>query len=464
MTTLSAPSTPSLSSSGPIDPTKQAEYPILLGDKLSKNASAKNTSLINLTYNYKSKSASPNQKATISLGGASPDVYKLTIQDKAGNAEKTNLTYTYRGSVDPTSLVSESDTSNLVLVFDQKRKAFILEPVSSQLNFNLRSAPGKTSQQVAKQYPQLKTLSQEDEAANDDHRQSGGSEDDGAGPADDSNPYDYRHFLPKADSQGSEKLQGDISAASSPDPQHAVSKPLRPQLTPSLPAATKPRAQPPTRSKPQPNPLRQPKRAPKPAATDSGKATKAKPAKPISEERVDSNDIVVESSLSDGEATTQRAEEAEARARDEKSPSANIIVDGDLIIDMGSPPPARPAFKINPAHFTSSNTSVNEADYDSDDEEDIEDLRLPSPAGPTRGQGEAGDGEEEEEEEEEEPRAVPEAEDEAMDDDDDLAAEMEAAFEESAREEEEERARHQQYLQQQQQMESEEESEVSEEE
>jgi hypothetical protein len=126
------------------------------------------------------------------------------------------------------------------------------------------------------------------------------------------------------------------------------------------------------------------------------------------------------------------------------SPSSNIIVDGDLIIDMGSPP-SRPTFKVNPAHFSSNNSSANEAD-DDDDEEEFEDLRLPSPAR----QGHA-----------EVPSApalpVDTQKGEDVDDEDALAAEMEAAFEEEA-------SRTQNIQQTQRYMSSEDESEVSEEE
>jgi hypothetical protein len=150
-----------------------------------------------------------------------------------------------------------------------------------------------------------------------------------------------------------------------------------------------------------------------------------------------------------------RSEEEDFRAASNKlagSPSSNIIIDGDLIIDMGSPPPSRPTFKVNPAHFSSNNTSANEADADGEDDDEIEVLRLPSPARKA-GTGSTGN------------LLIDEAYEEGGEDDDGLAAEMEAAFEESAREEEEARSQqlqqHQQHLYREA---SEDESEVSEEE
>jgi hypothetical protein len=463
MASLSAPPL----NGGWVDPTKQAEYRILLGDKLAGKESAKHSQLISVKYNYKSKTASPQQKTTITPTNFSQHAYKLVIQDKAANAEQTNLTYSYDGSVDPVSQVSESEFSNLVLVFDPKRKAFVLEPVSIRLNFNLRSAPGKSQQQVAKQYPQLYTLPDEGHDSSDDGLQ-GAGEDDGQGTADNGNPYDYRHFLPKSTVEG-EKASGQTSTTSTPDPHHIMSKATTILLAPSLPDGLKPKPKPMGKSKPQTNPLRQQTRMEKPLTGASATTSKPKPKS----NRAVGMDVAVESPPAD-EVDMARGPDEDTGPPASASSATNIIVDGDLIIDMGSPPPTRPAFKINPRHFASNNTSANEADYDSDDEEDIEDLRLPSPAGPTGMRTNAEEVEtmevEEEEEEEEEDEAEADEEDEngGYDggDDDDLAAEMEAAFEESAREEEQERARSQQMLQQQQrqQFPSDDESEISEEE
>lgn len=433
MSTIAASATPP-PSGGLIDPTKQAEYPILLGDKLAGKETAKQTRLVNITYNHKSKSATPQQRSTITRSSTSRDIYNLTIKDKAANAEQTSLTYSYRGSVDPSMPVSESESRNLVLVFDPQRKAFILEPVSTRLNFNLRSAPGKTDKQVAEQYPQLSTLPEDDQPSGDDRLQGSASEDEGA--ADDDNPYDYRHFLPKA---GGEVEKPATSTSTTPDPHHVMSKTSTPSLPPT--ANPKPKAIP--RTKPQTNPLRQQKRAPRPTSKLNNAA--ATTQKPKSVARVDPEDMASEPSHSDVEETTGVASSHKPAPSPGSNSNSNIIIDGDLIIDMGSPPPSRP-FKVNPAHFSSNNTSANEADDDGDDEEEIEDLRLPSPAGPT-GNSQMGNAQPAQEYEEE------------PEDDDALAAEMEAAFEASAREEEQARHQQQQYT-----VQSEDESEVSEEE
>lgn len=396
-----------------IDPTKQAEYPIILGEKLAGRASAFN-GLTNINYNYKSKSATPQQRSAITCSSRSLDVFNLTVTDKAPNAEQT-LTYSYQGGEDP------SEDGNLVLVFDADRKVFVLEPVTTRLNFNLRSAPGKTEKQVIEQYEQLRVVQEDDQTSGDDRIAGSTSEDEG--PADDSNPYDYRHFLPK--NRAEDGKPG--SDHTTPEPPAGTSR----ADTPSTSAASKPAPKPVSRSKAQANPLQQKKRAEKPPS----KQTAEQDGHPTEHEER-------RSSPSDEgtRATSQQAGQ---------SPSSNIIIDGDLIIDMGSPPRSRQPFRVDPGHLSSNNTPDDDGD---NADEEMEVLRLPSPAdngtalasSATAGAGTVGG--------------------ETAEDDDALAAEMEAAFEESAREEEE--ARSQQYRSQpyNNHAASDDESEVSEEE
>ncbi|KAL4928429.1 uncharacterized protein BDV17DRAFT_282007 [Aspergillus undulatus] len=412
-----------LSSSGMIDPTKQAEYPIILGERLARKSDKPRSRLINIQYNYKTKAATSQQRSVITKSPHSRDHFNLTITDKAPSAEQNVLTYSYQGSVDPAQSASESQDHNLVLVFDATRKAFVLEPVATQLNFNLRSAPAKTQKQVIQQYPQLRTL-QDDEHTSGDDREGSGNDD---GLADDDNPYDYRHFLAKDKDNSDDVKSG--SGNATPEPYAGTSKAGTPLAT-----AAKPALSPRPRPKAQTNSLRQKK-----PATDSSRASKAAPAKsqpksPLREpERQGNNnkeqrrmekeeepeEIVFESTKSSPSDTGTGAVSSQKSV---PSPGSNIIIDGDLIIDMGSPPPARP-FKVNPAHFSSNNTPANDEEEEEEDGyEDIEDLRLPSPV-PTN----------------QRPEPIPdiqveddndEAEEEA--DDDLLAAEMEAAFAEEA--------------------------------
>ncbi|KAJ5095535.1 hypothetical protein NUU61_004891 [Penicillium alfredii] len=401
-----------------IDPTKQAEYPVVLGERLAANANPSH--LVNINYNYKTKLATPQQRSTITRSAQSLDFYDLAITDQAPNADHS-LSYSYHGSEDP---VGER---NLVLVFDADRKVFVLEPVSTKLNFNLQSAPGKTEKQVLEQYEQLRIFHEEDPTSGDDRNPGSTSEDEG--PADESNPYDFRHFLPKS-------AANDKSASNhtTPEPPTSTSK----ANTPLVPAAKPtPKLQAPPQSKAQTNPLRQKKKPPaKPPVNNPPPPTQPTEPPPSRSHPPDHE----ESRSSPSDAGTGTASQ-----QANQSPISNIIVDGDLIIDMGSPPPSRPSFRVNPAYFSSNNTPADEGD---DGDEEMEGFRLPSPVGKTAQSTSA-------------PAAAP-ADGDNVEDDDALAAEMEAAFEESAREEE---ARSQQYSQPAaRQYPSDDESEVSEEE
>ncbi|KNG81482.1 hypothetical protein ANOM_010502 [Aspergillus nomiae NRRL 13137] len=389
-------------SAGLIDPTKQAEYPIILGDRLSGKNGTSLSKLVNIQYNYKTKSATAQQ--TITRASQSRDHYNLTITDKAPNAEQNTLTYSYQGSIDPGQAVSESEERNLVLVFDSHRKAFVLEPVTTQLNFNLRSAPAKTEKQVLEKYDQLRTLQEDDQGSGDDRGSDHASGNDD-GPADDTNPYDFRHFLPKENTDDDKS----VSDNATPEPHYNTSK----ANTPLMPATTKPTPSPKPSPKPRPktqsNPLRLPKPA-KPAKHDSAGTPKTS-SRPIPrdedvKEKAPAQDVAVEAAKSP---SFENGSSALLSQQPAPSPGSNIIIDGDLIIDL--------------AHRHLLDLPNN----DDDEDEDIEDLRLPSPAGhggiPTRS-GRV------------EPSYNAQADEDEVEDDDALAAEMEAAFEESAREEE----------------------------
>lgn len=386
---MAAPTTSTM-----IDPTKPAEYPIVLGERLANSDLSR---LINVNYNYKTKAATPQQRATISRSSQSSDLYDLSVTDKAPSADHT-LTYSYKGSEDPAA------ERNLVLIFDPDRKVFVLEPVSTKLNFNLRSAPGKSEKQVLEQYEQLRIVEGEEHTTSGDDRNTVTTSDD-EGPADESNPYDFRHFLPK---QGAENVKP-ASGHSTPEPV-STSRANTPFML-----ATKPAGKPMSRPQKQANPLRETKRSAKPPAS----ANPPKQAEPPTQQstRTDPPEPAYHrDSISDAGTASQQSVH---------SPDSNIIVDGDLIIDMGSPPPTR-AFKVDASFFSSNNTPTDDPEDDGDGDEEMGDFRLPSPAGHTKPTSA--------------PAAAPDGDD--MDEEDLLAAEMEAAFEESAREEE---ARSQQY-------------------
>lgn len=446
-------------SGGLIDPNKQAEYPIILGDKLAGRTDASRSKFVHIQYNHKSKSTNPLQRSVIKRSRGK-DQYNLTITDKALNSEHV-LTSSYTGSLAPEQAASGPEEHNLILVFDAERKAFVLEPVATQLKFNLRSAPAKTGKQVL-ELRQLRTLQEDEHGSGDD---TSGNDD---GPADDSNPYDFRHFLPKDNAEDDNKSASDNAT---PEPYSAPSKGNTPLLLPTVKKPTaspkhkptpspklNPAPSPKPRPKSQANPLRQTKRPAATAKPDNATSSKPNPKpkthapekpKQLAGLGVEMPKASPPPDLGTGAISAHKAV---------PSPGSNIIVDGDLIIDMGSPPPSRPRFNVNPAHFSSNNTpGIDVGDDNEEEDEEIEDLRLPSPAGhggrpaaPERVQSVSH---------------APATEEE-VEDDDALAAEMEAAFEESAREEEEARSQPSQQgtLPHQYHVFSDDESEVSEEE
>ncbi|GAQ04453.1 hypothetical protein ALT_1774 [Aspergillus lentulus] len=400
-------------SGGLIDPTK--DYPIILGDQLAGGDTKPQSRLINIQYNYKTKSASSQQRTHITRSAQCPDLYNLTITDKAPNADSSVITYSYKGSVDPEHATSESRERNLVLVFDPDRKVFVLESVATQLNFNLRSAPNKTEKQVTEQYVQLRTLHDDDQGSGDDGAVEAAADTDD-GPADDSNPYDYRHFLPKENADDDKSVSDGAMSA------HLNASKAN---TPLMTAAAKPTPSPQVRPKPQTNPLRRQPRPSKPSKNQTKAAPKTNLEPPAQVEREEPQEEEIEEveEIPAGEMKSSPSDtgtELVSSFKAAPSPGSNIIIDGDLIIDMGSPPPSRPAFRVNPAHFSSNNTPGNEED---DEDEEMETLRLPSPVG--RGGASS-----------ERVETAPATQEEIEDDDDALAAEMEAAFEEEARKQE----------------------------
>ncbi|KAJ5591214.1 hypothetical protein N7450_005186 [Penicillium hetheringtonii] len=390
-----------------IDPTKQAEYPVVLGERLSNNTAS--SRLVNVNYNYKTKSATPSQRSTITRSSLSRDLFDLSVTDKAPGADH-NLTYAYQGSEDPT------DERNLVLVFDPERKVFVLESVSTKLNFNLRSRPGKTEKEVRHENLELLPVYHDDDHTSSDDRNAGNTSED-EGQADDSNPYDFRHFVRKP---GAENPPASVSGATTPEPvsNSKVTTPARSCSCSCSEAdgSSEETGQSSTSSKAacQTDRINRPIRLQTAAVNArTGRCAHSRADPPDHED--------IRSSLSD-------AGTGSASQQTIQSPNSNIIVDGDLIIDMGSPPPSR-AFKVNPAFFSSNNTPTDDRDDGEGDEmgegeEEMDSFQLPSPARDTKPpppeniSGGAGDSNDMED-----------------DDFDPLAAEMEAAFEESAREE-----------------------------
>ncbi|KAI5283375.1 hypothetical protein KEM54_002174 [Ascosphaera aggregata] len=276
-----------------VDPLAEAEYPILLSDRLKKrlqharavsssssssssssaaaaaaanghitaDPSTKLSKLFSLTYNHKprvplsthlmqifpsSKSSSPSPLPSPPSPPQQPQPqhdqskhvvpFTLTIQEK-GNPSQT---WIYHGSHDPKTIREQqsSETSRtgnaevnghgmsngvgsggsgvdkeVVLIYDNAHKAFILEELDARLNFNMIKGPKEPDGKPSKRYERLEVTY---ETGNEQQRpkhdapspSKGQDENEGERGDDDDpdadNPYDWRHFAKKADEEEKE--------------------------------------------------------------------------------------------------------------------------------------------------------------------------------------------------------------------------------------------------------------------
>ncbi|TKA82552.1 hypothetical protein B0A55_01206 [Friedmanniomyces simplex] len=165
-----------------IDPTAPATYNIRLGDSIVK-AGDSARSWASVRYNHKPV-PTDREQATCSIGSAgSKDGSELVL--KAGGNE-----YGYTG--DSTSTEHEYI---LVLRGAGENKEAVLEELGWRHAFNLTSTPEeKDAEKLRERYPQL-TLEHDTNASRlDDNNNTTIAE----APADPDNPFDYRHFLKAA--------------------------------------------------------------------------------------------------------------------------------------------------------------------------------------------------------------------------------------------------------------------------
>lgn len=415
---------------GLLDPSRQAEYPILLGKTLADRTITANK-LMNVRYNWKSKQIP--QRQVITESRALPASYKLVVR------EGTSEPYKYSGTTDPKS--TDTDSSYLALVFDKDKSAFVLESISSSLNFNLTSATTKPN---IEQLPQVETVHKPNQNITL-RQQNGELPDEDEDAADGENPYDYRHFLAEATREaeaGNDTPKPPSTAIASPTPGASRvvtgSRPNTPVESAFIGSSKRRKVE--SKSAPRGVPKNQPTTNQSKAKSRTNVGASKGRAGHKSAEKITSSD--------DEKGTTwvthgKRAKTPNATKSQKYPSSPQIIVDeaSDLIIDMGSPPlKAQRKHKINPdafsshsgAHSRANTASVSpqgknergdsskdaEGDVDmedGEDDEDVEDLALPSPR-ETRAASNAMS------------RVTQDAALEDDDEDDGLAAELEAVF------------------------------------
>jgi RNA polymerase II transcription elongation factor len=178
-----------------VDPRRPGDYPILLGESL-KGSGGLSGGLVSLRYNFKPEKGLTLGKSILTKHKAGPrSSYKIVVQDGATN----ETAYTYSGrdvSISRDELHQEPTA--LALVFDKSKSAFILDAISTCLDFNLTSAPLEPDKDVDN-YPQIPAETPTPyPVENKVQNQEISGREDGHDTPDSTNPYDYRHFLDEA--------------------------------------------------------------------------------------------------------------------------------------------------------------------------------------------------------------------------------------------------------------------------
>lgn len=376
-----------------IDFKSQATFPIRLGTSISKPSTpARFTSV---RYNHKPKlKTSDRVKATIKEGDDAGES-KLLLQDDGGE-------YKYAGRH-----VQDEESYVLVVRGQGKDRVMVLERMGSSHGFNLTSTPSQSDANVlAEKYPHLP----QDDGGEQDLF--GDGDDDM--PPDDSNPFDYRHFL-KAELEkqetAKEAAETARSAAGTPLVRHqaaASSTPMSRPANPTKKAETK--AQPAKKRKApaaeKPNPKRVKAGQEPPAHPETAKP-KTRPEIPkINLDRKaslrrpsldDSGELILENETPISEKPPKQGAMALALSGQlgagpislrsaASSPGSHVAspmpqrpegMDEEYVFEFDdSPEPTKPE-----DHDAPEDDADADADADEDeDDADVEDLELPSPA------------------------------------------------------------------------------------
>lgn len=261
---------------------------------------------------------------------------------------------------------SQQPSTSCMLLFDEETQTFTLDTADAAFNFNVRSTPNnKSAKALAVGYPQLETTAPDPESSEEDLFDL-----DQLSEGDPENPYDYRHYLRRQES-------------SSPDPMEELE-----QLDIGIIASSPVRESRPVKQ-------RNHRRSSTPAREEA--------------------DADNEGSSDDGGLEIVMDGAAKPRHRFRK----NFEIRSDRA----------PISLRSAASSLSASPAVGAMDSSSEEsDEDMENVRLPSPERGRRGREEAIEQHEEEDEEDEE--VVVEEEDEA--DDGGLAAELEREMEREA--------------------------------
>ena len=433
---------PAMQASRPsgFDLRRPHEYPVLLGDSL-RNRSDSKDQLLNIRYNWQPKSGLrdlPGSLKKTSIG------YSLAM----GNGTDNSITYYYKGHVRPEA----DDSGSYALIFNKEKSAFVLESIAKSVDMNVEEGPSMRYED-AKELRQLpKASKQVKPIANGETKGSGADSDD----ADSSNPFDFRHFL----SEAKENAEKAPVRAGSSTPLPGSRTPMSGFASPAPGAARfggkTPQARPTPTSKPvqkkRKTEASKQSRLHSPVRQKPAKKAESKPKEVLSKERISDSDDEMSDTITVAKAAPPQKGHSRHVSGSNFGRSPHIVVnDGDLEIDMGSPPPeerGRKRGRIDLGAFRShTGTPVmgrgtnrppkEEArpetpESDREEDGDVEELELPSPRAKRlsmAGSRSVSVVEPLLTSSQPEPAPTPPNQP-ADDDDDDLAAELEAALEE----------------------------------
>ncbi|KAF9638724.1 putative ell-associated factor protein [Lasiodiplodia theobromae] len=195
-----------------INPHQNARYTLKLSERIT-NPSQDQSRFRTVKFNHKpTQAAGTARTTTLKPASTGDDQFTLCIRDKDKEASAKASTYEYAGQ-------RKELKKTYVVVFDKDTQTATLEPLDETYAFNLTSAPWEQDPaKLADQYQQVRPRNEKPDrgaAANDDaddlfsdgsatprsmaESMFGGgslSEDD---EPDESNPFDFRHFLKDAE-------------------------------------------------------------------------------------------------------------------------------------------------------------------------------------------------------------------------------------------------------------------------
>lgn len=331
------------------------DFPIVIGDSL-KNEAPPRSDLLRLRYNWEPSRGFNDQVGTIRRTNGGIRDQRGTIKRTSSNIrlayhdQKTKSpTYEYKSNTSDTNGDSnDKPATQLVLVFDPSRSAYVLERISHSLDLNLTSAHDHSNEDVER-YTRITGTSPVHANEIGDDRSTAKSHD--MDEADPTNPFDFRNFLTEA-KENAEKGSLSVGGARTPIPGSRT--PISVISSPALAASRfLPNSTPQFRPTPTSVPVIKKSTASKSNTSvfskkqnpGKKKAVAAKPStpQPLSKEIIsDSSDEESSNTITVSQTQTTKNKD---QASDNGASSAGrgrshtVVNDGGLEIDLGSPPP-----------------------------------------------------------------------------------------------------------------------------